>query len=300
MTDREILTMNQAVERLSASQRREQMDIEDQEGDQEPAQEVDDDTELFGGDEETFQTEVDGRMVDVPVSQIPERYRAPQTASLAPPVPLAQPAVQQLDTSRINELDRTISDLRGQAVRPSLPDEKLIDEEDPYQFNKAMAHYNVATARAEDAQRKLEEAERNRGQEVQNYQNQVALGQQQQLAQVWPEWADPVKHPKIRAKMIDYAQRRGYSPQEAEMLANGQVDPRLTLQIRDGMRGEILAKKAKPGRKARGSAPKVGAPGVRQTDDGKKSVRREEFLRRADREGVSVQGAADFLAGRYS
>ncbi len=295
----EILEMNEAVSRLSANQRAELQEKKPAEG---PAAEpeYDDEQRLILGaqpSDETFELEVDGEMVKVPVSQLPEQYRTPAAAPPAFVPTAATPSPASGASQRLGELDQAIQDLNGKLKRPSPPSRTLAREE-PEEFNIQVAEFNASQMEYDDNRRTMEQLQTRRSQEATNYQAEVLAVEQNKLAAAWPEWGNPATRQTVAGKLQEYALRQNYSPQEAAMIAAGQVDHRLALSLRDAMRAEILAAKPKR-RQARGNAPKVGDPGVR-SEKGQSSQKRRDFLRHGDKEGLSMQDGVDFLSGRYS
>ena len=300
--DNEVLTMNEAVGRLSLQEREiehEREDTKEKEPVVDPYADYDDDERLLlgvsSGDEVLELEGVDGKAVKVAVSKLPEHLRQ----STAPAIPVMPQVAAPLPAPAVNtaELDQTIAALKGQMRRPTPPDEKLAVE-DPDAFNAQVARFNLAVLEQGQAQETLQKAEQERLNQAQLQQQQQVQAQQQQLAGAWKEWGDPVTHNKVKGQLRGYAERSGYSPQEAAMIAEGQVDHRLVLQLREGMRAEILNRPKK--RRSRGEAvPKVATPGVTQTESKRRGSDRKAFIRKGEREGLTQAQATAFLAGRY-
>jgi exonuclease VII large subunit len=284
--------MNEAVSRLSVGQRQAQMEAPAPEP-EDPYDHLDEDEKILLGvaEEEMVEIIIDGKKAQVAKSQL---------APPAPPAPVYQapaPVAPAYDHTKAEELDRTIADLRGQIRTPTPPNDALA-EEDPDAFNRQVAVYNRDLIAAQKAQQSLEQANHQR-QQLANQQQAVALAaEQQRLAAAWPEWSNPNTKPKIAQKLQEYAQSIGYTPQEAAVISNGQVDHRMVLSLRDGMRAEIRAKPRT--RRGPGKTPKVGNPGVQQSETRKRTRRREDFVQRAERDGINIDQAAQFLAGKHS
>ncbi len=291
----DVLDMNQAVQRLGVHQR----DPEGRDGEtpeppaEDPYEGLDEEQRTLLGvaGEPMVEIEIDGKPVKIAASKLPQ---VPLNSQPVVPTPVAVP-------SRLPEMDAVIARLdKDIATQIPMPTTQLM-RDDPAAYNDQMALFNENRVKQDTAQRDLIAAHQVRNEELQGQQNQYVLAQQAQLAAKWPEWGNQETRPLVAAKLKDYATRvEGYSAQEAEQLSQGIADHRMVLTLRNGMRGEILATRPDLNRKRARKAPKVGAPGPVQTDSRKKSGDRTDFLRKASREGTSIQEATEFLAGKFS
>lgn len=293
----DFMDMDTAVTRLAVNQRNpEGDDVPEDEEKPEETKELDDAELLLGAGDNTVEIEFEGRKIRVERSQLPTQVQPAPQQSTPPAAP------QAVDTSHITKLDETIQQLQTHMASVSgakMPPATLINE-DPEAYNNQMAVYNENRARQDQAKTDLDKAMQDRQTAATQAQNQIIANEQRALGDRWPEWADTRTRPRVATQLRDYAIKQGYAPNEADMIAQGAADHRMVLSMRDALRAEILSKKPNPSRKKDRKAPIVGKPGPAQTDVRKRSGKRNDFLRQASRDGTSIRGAADFLAGRYS
>lgn len=293
----EVLNMNQAVQRLGVHQR----DPEGRDGEtpeppaEDPYEGLDDEQRTLLGvaGEPMVEVEIDGKKTKIAASKLPQAVPTPQ--------PFVATSVVSAPPSRLPEMDAVIARLeKDAATQVSMPTTQLM-RDDPAAYNDQMALFNENRVKQDQAQRDLAIAHQSRNEELQGQQNAAIQNQQTQLAAKWPEWGNQATRPLVAAKLKEYAMRvEGYSDAEATQLSQGVADHRMVLSLRNAMRGEILAQRPDPNRKRARKAPKVGAPGPAQTDSRKKSGERTDFLRKAARDGTSIRGATEFLAGKFS
>jgi len=270
----------------------------------EPEEEYDSDTRLMLGladdddGEEVIELEVNGELVEVPVSQLPEQYRR---SPLPPAVlPVAQtPVAPAQNTAQVQELGQTIERVRRH-LRPPSPPAPDLARTDPEEYTAQHAAYMADVTQYQTAEQEIVQAQQQYQQQQQLAQQQNTANERTLLAQKWPEWANPSTAARVKQKLTEFATGQGYTPEEAGAIADGSYGHRLALTFRNAMRSEILAKSPSKLGKRQRKAPKVGTPGVRKSADRKAKHTRDKFLNKGNAVGLSIAEASGFLKGEYS
>ncbi len=252
------------------------------------------------GDDETIELEVNGELVEVPVSQLPEQYRGkPLQPAVLPVSPVPATAIPVQNQAQVQELGQTIEQVRRH-LRPPSPPAPELAQTDPEDYTAQHARYMADLTQYQAAEQDVARAQQQYQQQQQQANQQNTANERALLAQHWAEWANPSTAPLVKKKLTEFVTGQGYTPEEAAAIADGSYGHRLTLTFRNAMRSEIIAKSRNKTGKRQRKAPKVGTPGTKKSTDRKTKNTRDRFLRTGATTGHSMAEAAGFLKGEYS
>jgi hypothetical protein len=266
-------------------------EIEEQTVEQEAQEDIDETSE-----EPSYVVKVDGSEMEVTLNELLRGYQREadytrKTSELSLEKSKYNDLLQQ-SQSEINQKLSKLTELTTMAQQELQREYSNIDFEKLYEDDpvEAARQEHKMRKRAENLNMIQEETRANQMQEFQKYIQE----QQNKIATLIPDFADPAKATKMKSDMRRYLSGVGYSDQEI----NSIYDSRQVLLIKDAMTYDKLRKANPKVTKKVAKAPKVVKPGVAKTKADELAQRRRDKLSRLKKSG-QVKDAAkifkDFL-----
>ena len=247
-------------------------------------------------EEPAYVVKVDGSEMEVTLNELLRGYQREadytrKTSELSLEKSKYNDLLQQ-SQSEINQKLSKLTELTTMAQQELQREYSNIDFEKLYEDDpvEAARQEHKMRKRAENLNMIQEETRANQMQEFQKYIQE----QQNKIATLIPDFADPAKATKIKSDMRRYLSGVGYSDQEI----NSIYDSRQVLLIKDAMTYDKLRKANPKVTKKVAKAPKVVKPGVAKSKADEAAQHRREKLSRLKKSG-QVKDAAkifkDFL-----
>lgn len=247
-------------------------------------------------EEPSYVVKVDGSEMEVTLNELLRGYQREadytrKTSELSLEKSKYNDLLQQ-SQSEINQKLSKLTELTTMAQQELQREYSNIDFERLYEDDpvEAARQEHKMRKRAENLNMIQEETRANQMQEFQKYIQE----QQNKIATLIPDFADPAKATKMKSDMRRYLSGVGYSDQEI----NSIYDSRQVLLIKDAMTYDKLRKANPKVTKKVAKAPKVVKPGVAKTKADELAQRRRDKLSRLKKSG-QVKDAAkifkDFL-----
>lgn len=222
--------------------------------DDEPAEDAEapDDADEASDDSEeptsepTYTVKVDGKVLEVPVSELTKGYQrfadyTRKTTELANERKSLEAEMQTVAQVR-EEYGKRLSQL-ADALKTvdAEPDWEKLKAEDPIGFATQWADWQIKAQQRQAVEREHQRVQQEQAQHAQAQQQAFLQAEQQKLLEAVPEWKDPAKAKVEHGRILDYAKARGFREEELAQV----YDHRLVLLLRDAARYSQLAEKVK-------------------------------------------------------
>lgn len=244
-------------------------------------------------DEPRHSVTVNGEEYEVTLDELRNGYMmqsdySRKTSDLAEQRRAFEAQQQQLEMERQRYLQE-LSQMQQTVDEPE-PNWEALKAEDELEYvikrNEWREKQEAKTAAQQKYQAEMQQQQQMQMQELQ----QFVEAERQKLPERIPEWKDEAVAKADHEKIITYAQRSGFAPEELQ----GLYDSRAVKVLRDAMLwNELQEQKPAVQKKAR-NAPKVAKPGTTKSKSDSNQARRREQRSRLKKSGRVEDAAAIF------
>jgi hypothetical protein len=218
--------------------------------------------------EPTYTVKVDGKVLEVPASELVKGYQrfadyTRKTTEVAAERKALEAELQSLSgvreeyAKRIDQLAAALKETEGE------PNWEQLKATDPIGFATQFAEWQIKAQQRQAIQQEQQRVQEEQARMTAHQRQQYLQAEQAKLLEAVPEWKDAAKAKAEHQQILDYAKSQGFRDEELAEV----YDSRLVLLLRDAARYHQLAAKVKatpvPQNKAPTASPTVTPKGMR-------------------------------------